>query len=129
MARITGLGGVFIVSKDPKVSRAWYRDKLGIDGPYGPQMEFSEDKKERAYSLISMFSDDKYFQPSTSGFMINLRVDDLVEFCKELRAKDVEVLDEVDEGYGKFAWVMDPDGIKIELWEQCEVPPDIEEST
>ena len=126
MAKVTGLGGIFFVSKDTDASRAWYRDKLGIDGPYGPQMEFSEDKKERPYSLLSAFSDGKYFQPSTAPFMINLRVDDLDEFVVELKAKGVEVLDSVDEGYGKFAWVMDPDGIKVELWEQCEVPPDKE---
>lgn len=126
MAKVTGLGGVFFVSKDPDASRAWYRDALGIDGPYGPQMEFSEDKKERAYSLLSMFSDAKYFQPSSSGFMINLRVDDLDGFCEGLRAKNVDILDQVDEGYGKFAWVMDPDGIKIELWEQCDAPPPID---
>lgn len=124
MAKVTGLGGIFYVSKDPEASRAWYRDTLGIDGPYGPQMEWSEDKKERPYSLLSAFSDDKYFQPSSSGFMINLRVDDVNAFCEALRANGVEILDEVDEGYGKFAWLMDPDGIKIELWEQCEAPPD-----
>ena len=54
--------------------------------------------------------------------MINLRVDDLDGFVADLKAKGVDVLDSVDEGYGKFAWLLDPDGVKIELWEQVQAP-------
>lgn len=118
MARITGLGGVFYVVKDPEVTREWYRDKLGIDGPYGPQLAWADEPKENPYSLISHFKDDTYFKPGTGGFMVNLRVDDLGGFLKLLKKRGVKVLDQVDEGYGKFAWVLDPDGVKIELWEQ-----------
>lgn len=118
MARVTGLGGVFYVVKDPEVTRAWYRDKLGIDGPYGPQFAWAGEPKTNPYSLISNFSDDTYLKPSARGFMINLRVDDLDGFVKQLKKKKVKVLDHVDEGYGKFAWILDPDGVKIELWEQ-----------
>lgn len=118
MARITGLGGVFYVVKDPEVTREWYRDKLGIDGPYGPQLAWADEPKENPYSLISHFKDDTYFKPGTGGFMVNLRVDDLGGFLKLLKKRGVKVLDHVDEGYGKFAWVLDPDGVKIELWEQ-----------
>ncbi len=57
-------------------------------------------------------------KPGKGGFMINLRVDDLDEFVKQLKKKKVKVIDSVDEGYGKFAWLLDPDGVKIELWEQ-----------
>lgn len=118
MARITGLGGVFYVVKDPEATRRWYRDVLGLDGEYGPQMAWSEDKKTNPYSLISHFSDGEYLKPSQSPFMVNLRVDDLDGFVEQLKRKQVEVLDSVDEGYGKFAWLLDPDGVKIELWEQ-----------
>ena len=118
MARVTGLGGVFYVVKDPEATRAWYRDKLGIDGPYGPQMAWAGEPKANPYSLISNFPDNTYLKPSTRGFMINLRVDDLDGFVKQLKKKKVKVLDQVDEGYGKFAWILDPDGVKIELWEQ-----------
>jgi len=118
MARITGLGGVFYVVKDPEVTREWYRDKLGIDGPYGPQLAWADEPKENPYSLISHFKDDTYLKPGTGGFMVNLRVDDLGGFLKLLKKRGVKVLDHVDEGYGKFAWVLDPDGVKIELWEQ-----------
>lgn len=122
MAKVTGLGGVFYVVKDPAATREWYRDVLGIDGEYGPQMSWSEETGDQPYSLISHFSDDKYMQPGTAQFMINLRVDDLEGFVAQLKAKDVEVLDSADEGYGKFAWLLDPDGVKIELWEQCATP-------
>ncbi|WP_367114431.1 VOC family protein [uncultured Altererythrobacter sp.] len=57
-------------------------------------------------------------KPGTRGFMINLRVDDLDAFVKQIKKKGVKVLDTVDEGYGKFAWILDPNGVKIELWEQ-----------
>ena len=118
MAQVTGLGGVFYVVADPEATRAWYRDKLGVDGPYGPQLAWAGDPKPNPYSLISHFKDDGYIKPGKGGFMINLRVDDLDGFVKLLKQRDVEVLDSADEGYGKFAWLLDPDGVKIELWEQ-----------
>ena len=122
MAKVTGLGGVFYVVADPAATRAWYRDTLGLEGEYGPQMSWSEETGDRPYSLISHFTDDAYIQPGRGTFMINLRVDDLDGMVAQLRAKGVEVLDTADEGYGKFAWLLDPDGVKIELWEQCEAP-------
>lgn len=122
MAKVTGLGGVFYVVADPAATRAWYRDTLGLEGEYGPQMSWSEETGDRPYSLISHFTDDAYIKPGRGTFMINLRVDDLDGMVAQLRAKGVEVLDTADEGYGKFAWLLDPDGVKIELWEQCEAP-------
>ena len=124
MAKITGLGGVFYVVKDPEASRAWYRDVLGIDGEYGPMLRWSEETGEAPYSLISHFADAEYLKPGTAPFMINLRVDDLDGLIAELQAKGVDVLDSADEGYGKFAWLLDPDGVKIELWQQVAAPPE-----
>jgi catechol 2,3-dioxygenase-like lactoylglutathione lyase family enzyme len=124
MAKITGLGGVFYVVKDPEATRAWYRDVLGVDGKYGPLMRWSEDTGEAPYSMISHFSDETYIRPGTGQFMINLRVDDLEVFAAELRAKGAVVEGVVDEGYGKFAWLYDPDGIKIELWQQLREQPE-----
>lgn len=120
MAKVTGLGGIFYVVKDPEATRQWYKSMLGIEGDYGPQLDWSIETAEKPYSLISHFASDKYLQPSTASFMINLRVDDLGEFVEELKGKGVEILDSVDEGYGKFAWLLDPDGVKIELWQQTE---------
>ncbi|MDN3644844.1 VOC family protein [Pontixanthobacter aestiaquae] len=122
MAKITGLGGVFYVAQDPAATREWYREKLGIDCEYGPQLNWSEETGDTPYSLISHFKDDAYIKPGKGGFMINLRVDDLDGFVEVLKSRDVEILDSVDEGYGKFAWLLDPDGVKIELWEQVEAP-------
>ncbi len=122
MAKITGLGGIFYVVQDPAATREWYRDKLGIDGEYGPQMNWSEETGDQPYSLISHFKDDSYMKPGTGGFMINLRVDDLDGFVELLKSRNVEVLDSVDEGYGKFAWILDPNGIKIEMWQQIDPP-------
>lgn len=122
MAKITGLGGVFYVAEDPEATRAWYRDTLGIDGPYGPQLDWSEETGDKPYSLISHFKDDEYIKPGKGGFMINLRVDDLDGFVAQLKDKGADVLDSVDEGYGKFAWLLDPNGVKIELWQQVAAP-------
>ena len=122
MAKVTGLGGVFYVVKDPAATRAWYRDTLGIDGEYGPQLNWSEETGDRPYSLISHFPDGEYIKPGVGGFMINLRVDDCDSMVAQLRSKGVEILGHVDEGYGKFAWILDPDGVKIELWEQLQAP-------
>ncbi len=122
MAKVTGLGGVFYVVKDPEATRQWYREVLGLDGEYGPQLMWSEETKEQPYSLVSHFKDDDYIKPGIGGFMINLRVDDCDGMVAQLEDKGVDVLDSADEGYGKFAWLLDPDGVKIELWEQCAVP-------
>jgi catechol 2,3-dioxygenase-like lactoylglutathione lyase family enzyme len=116
--RVTGLGGVFYVARDPEATRAWYRETLGVDGPYGPQFPFADDPAPNPYSLISHFKDDDYIKPGKGGFMINLRVHDLDGFVEGLKAKGVAILGSADEGYGKFAWLLDPDGVKIELWEQ-----------
>lgn len=124
MPKITGLGGVFYVVQDPEATRAWYREILGLDGEHGPQLLWSEETGEKPYSLISHFKDDQYVKPGKGSFMINLRVDDLDGFVAMLKAKGVDILDTVDESYGKFAWLLDPDGIKIELWQQCAGPPE-----
>jgi catechol 2,3-dioxygenase-like lactoylglutathione lyase family enzyme len=118
--RVTGLGGVFYVVANPDATRAWYRDVLGIDGDYGPQLAWADEPRQHPYSLISHFAADDYIKPGKGGFMINLRVDDLNGFVAALRAKGVDILGEADEGYGKFAWLLDPDGVKIELWEQID---------
>lgn len=120
MAKITGLGGIFYVVEDPAATRQWYKEKLGIDGDYGPQMYWSEETGNQPYSLISHFKDNDYLKPSKANFMINLRVDDLDAFVEVLKQRNVDILDVVDEGYGKFAWILDPNQVKIELWQQTE---------
>ena len=77
------------------------------------------------FSLLSPFkASTDYFAPSESGFMINLRVDDLEAFVAELEAKGIEILGRQDEDYGRFAWILDCDGIKVELWQQLGPAPE-----
>ena len=122
MAGVTGLGGVFHVVKDPAATRKWYKEFLGLDGEYGPMLSWSEEKGDKPYSLISHFPDNEYLKPSEAPFMINFRVDDLDAYVEELKGKGLEILGHVDEGYGKFAWILDCDGIKLEFWQQVDAP-------
>ena len=124
MAKITGLGGVFFRSRDVQASKQWYQDVLGLGGEWGIAFRWAEDGGEDPYSLVSSFKPDSdYFAPSEQPFMINLRVDDLEALLAELEVKGVPVLGTQFEDYGKFAWVLDPDGIKIELWQQLGPAP------
>ena len=118
MAKVTGLGGVFYKVADPEKTAAWYKEMFGLGGDWGIMFSAKDDSPE-AFSLLSAFkADSDYFAPSAAPFMINLRVDDREGMIAELKAKGVEILGTQDEDYGLFAWVMDPDGVKIELWQQ-----------
>lgn len=120
MAKVTGLGGVFYKVEDPERTRAWYREMLGIGGEWGAMFPWKDEAEAgEAYSLVSPFkAASDYFDPSDARFMINLRVDDLGAMLAALADKGVELLGTQDEEYGKFAWILDCDGIKIELWQQ-----------
>ncbi|HKP39354.1 MAG TPA: VOC family protein, partial [Pyrinomonadaceae bacterium] len=109
-------------SKDPDRLREWYRKHLGINveswGGYA--FQWKDDPRQSDGSTVwSIFSaDTKYLDPSTAPFMINFRVADLAVLLTELRAEGVEVDPKMDDSeFGKFGWVMDPDGNRIELWE------------
>jgi catechol 2,3-dioxygenase-like lactoylglutathione lyase family enzyme len=124
MARVTGLGGVFYKVEDPEGTARWYRETLGIGGEWGAVFPWSADPGGEAYSLLSPFkAASDYFAPSKAAFMINLRVDDLDAMVAGLEAKGIEVLGRQDEDYGRFAWILDCDGIKIELWQQLGAAP------
>ena len=119
MAKVTGLGGVFYKVADPERTRAWYQETLGIGGEWGAMFPWKAEPGGEGYSLLSPFKQaTDYFDPSEARFMINLRVDDLTGMIEELAAKGIEVLGRQDEEYGSFAWILDCDGIKIELWQQ-----------
>ncbi|MEI9911435.1 MAG: VOC family protein [Bacteroidota bacterium] len=123
MKRITGLGGVFIKAKDPKGLAEWYQQHLGIgfNGNSYIDLPFSDEtgKPSPGYNVLSFFkSDSAYFDPSEKQVMINLRVHDLFALLDQLKAEGIAILgDPVDEEYGKFGWIMDPEGNKIELWQ------------
>ena len=121
MKRVIGLGGIFFKCKDLENTRAWYAKHLGIDvETWGAQFNFSSDPHPAAYSVLSFFkSGTDYFDPSSSPFMINFRVDDLEALVSVLKEEGIELIGEpLVEEYGKFAWLLDPEGNKIELWEQ-----------
>ena len=122
MKRVTGIGGIFFNSPDPVSLRAWYKDHLGIDVQEwgGAEFKWAPEGKPTTGTTIWNVADatSNQFAPSTAPFMINYRVADLHALVKELRAEGCTVLDKIDESeYGKFAWVIDPDGNKVELWE------------
>lgn len=124
MARVTGLGGIFYKAADPERTRAWYQEHLGIGGEWGATFRYADEGSDDPYSLLSPFkAETDYFAPSEAAFMINLRVDDLDAMIAGLEAKGIEILGRQDEDYGKFAWILDCDGIKIELWQQLGPAP------
>lgn len=119
MARITTFGGVFFRSPDPKALAAWYRDTLGLAIEDWGGALLTPEGKGPSHAVWSPFKNDSgKFKPSTREFMINFAVDDLDAFVAQLEAKGVEVHERQEyEGMGKFAWIMDPDGTKLELWQ------------
>jgi catechol 2,3-dioxygenase-like lactoylglutathione lyase family enzyme len=119
MARVTGLGGLFYKVADPAATQAWYKDNLGVGGEWGATFRYSDEGTEDPFSLLSPFKESTdYMAPSEARFMINLRVDDLDGMIADLTAKGVEILGRQDEDYGNFAWILDCDGVKVELWQQ-----------
>ena len=123
MAKITGIGGVFFKSKgDGAALAAWYRKHLGLalEDFGGAVLKWPDDTAEdRGLTVWHVADrDSQWFSPSDSSFMINYRVDNLDELLAQLRASGVTVVGgpESHEN-GKFAWILDPDANKVELWE------------
>ena len=123
MKRVTGIGGVFFKSKDPKALGAWYKAHLGIEveewGGAAFRWKGTENPEGVGITVWSPFSaETNYFAPSTAPFMINYRVEDLHALLAALRSEGVQVEDKVEESeHGKFGWAIDPDGNKLELWQ------------
>jgi predicted enzyme related to lactoylglutathione lyase len=120
--RVTGIGGVFFVTDDPKELEEWYGKNLGMTiGDYGSTFEFrnAHRPEEINYLQWSLFKKNtKYFNPSKKEFMINYRVNNLGGLLRKLKENGVVILDSVETyDYGKFIHIMDSDGNKIELWE------------
>lgn len=122
MARVTGIGGIFFKSPDPQALGAWYQRHLGLVlEPWGGSaLRWPDDARvDGGVTIWSPFAaDTAYFAPSSASFMVNYRVDDLHALLARLRAEGCQVDEKVDESeYGKFGWVVDPDGNKLELWQ------------
>jgi len=120
MKRVTGLGGFFFKSTDPDASKEWYKTHLGLNtDDYGCTFKWKDENGKDCTTQWSPFKDDtNYFEPSKKEFMMNFRVDNLVELLKVLKKEGVTIVGKMEEySYGKFGWILDPEGNKIELWE------------
>ena len=123
MSRIKGIGGIFMKAKDVKGLAEWYKKHLDISfNEYG-YVEFlwnNKNPSEPSRTLLSLFpSTTDYLQPSSKDTMINFIVEDLVGLVGSLKEQGIETIGELQESeYGKFAWLLDPEGNKIELWEE-----------
>lgn len=131
---ITGIGGVFVTSKDPKALAKWYKEVLGIalepwggaifryDAPDHPPMaQPPMTHPPMTHPPMTLWNampeTDEEIAPSRRDFMINFAVDDLDAFVARLKSKGVAILKIEGDKTGKFAWILDPDGTKIELWQ------------
>jgi len=123
MKRVTGIGGIFFAAKDPPALQDWYKRHLGIDvqdwGGTAFTWTDSEGNPTGGTTVWSVTSEEgDQFAPGKAAFMVNYRVDDLHALVAALKAEGCNVLEKIDESeFGKFAWVIDPEGNKVELWE------------
>jgi len=121
MEQVTGIGGVFFKVKDPKGMVAWYRKNLGIQSKNGYTDFIWRDKdhpEEMGRTIWRIFpTNTTYFGQSSSPLMINYRVSNLDRMLEQLRRSGVKIEKVEDYDYGRFAWIMDPEGNRIELWE------------
>lgn len=124
MRRVTGIGGIFLSARDPKALCDWYRRHLGIEvQDWGGTVFRWTDADGRPTPGSTVWSvgsraDGPPYAPGRASFMVNYRVDDLVALLAALREEGCEVLDQTDDSeFGKFGWVIDPEGHKVELWQ------------
>lgn len=119
MAKVTGLGGIFFKSRDPAALGAWYAQHLGLNVEEWGGVRFDENERRPGYTLWSPFAADTgYFGPGAQSYMINFRVDDLDALLAQLRSAGVAVDERVDQSeFGRFGWITDPEGTRIELWQ------------
>jgi predicted enzyme related to lactoylglutathione lyase len=121
MERVTSIGGIFFKAQDPQRLAVWYREHLGISSTDG-HAEFEWREKDRpdqiGRTVWSLFPrDTDYFGPGSQTFMVNYRVTDLDGMIEQLHRGGVTVEKTEDYSYGRFAWIVDPEGNRVELWE------------
>ena len=120
MAKVLGIGGVFFKASDPPAVRDWYARVLGFDvNAWGGVSWEGPPVGQVNWSVHAATTD--YYDPSTQPFMVNYVVDDLEGVLAKAKAEGAEPLGRQDDEFGRFAWLLDPAGVKIELWEP---PPD-----
>ncbi|MEE8259329.1 MAG: VOC family protein [Sphingomonadales bacterium] len=129
MSYITGIGGIFVKSKDGEKLKKWYKKHLTMPvDEYGARFKLRDhaNPEKEGYAVWGIFKDDsEYFDPSKKDFMINFRVSDLDGLLKKLKSEGIEQVGKMAEyDFGRFAWIIDPEGTKIELWEPAGGIPD-----
>lgn len=123
MKRVTGIGGIFFKAREPVALREWYKKHLGIDVQVwgGAAFEWVDNAGNPTGGTTAWCingPDSDQFAPSQASFMVNYRVEDLRALLELLKSEGCSVMDKVDDSeYGKFGWVLDPEGNKIELWQ------------
>jgi catechol 2,3-dioxygenase-like lactoylglutathione lyase family enzyme len=121
MEQVTGIGGIFFKARDPARMAAWYREHLGIrteDGHTDFVWREHDQPNRIGRTVWSLFpADTDYFGPASTPFMINYRVSNLERMLEQLRVAGISVDKVEDHAYGRFAWITDPEGNRIELWE------------
>jgi catechol 2,3-dioxygenase-like lactoylglutathione lyase family enzyme len=126
MKRVTGIGGIFFKATDAPKLRDWYKEHLGLEvtdwGGAIFNWRQAEDPEQKGLTVWSIFpATSTYLDPSDKPFMINYRVENLDQLLAQLRSEGVVVEDKIVEEFnGRFAWIMDPDGNRVELWEPAE---------
>jgi len=121
MERVSGIGGIFLRAQDPQHLAGWYREHLGISSA-DEHVDFEWREKDRpdeiGRTVWSLFpKDTDYFGPGSQTFMVNYRVTNLDRMIEQLRRGGVRVEKTEDYPYGRFAWIVDPEGNRVELWE------------
>jgi len=122
--RVTGIGGLFFKTKDPNASKEWYKKHLGFNtDDYGCTFWWKDKEGKDCSTQWSPFkADTGYFKPSEKSYMFNYRVEDLEALLEVLREEGVTIVGDMETyDYGKFAWILDNDGNKVELWEPVDL--------
>ena len=117
---VTGIGGIFVKSRDPKALARWYKEVLGLDVASwgGAALPFDAPGHPPKVSWMAFADTTDHMEPFRRDFMVNFAVDDMDAMIARLMAKGVPVLKRDDsDAFGRFAWIQDPDGTKIELWQ------------
>jgi predicted enzyme related to lactoylglutathione lyase len=121
--RVTGIGGIFFKAKDPQALGKWYADHLGIDTTEEGDIavfrwRYRDNPEQKGATVWSAFPQDTNYFGSDTEFMVNYRVEDLDAVIVALRSEGVQIEgDIVDNKHGRFAWIRDPEGRRIELWQ------------
>lgn len=119
MEQVTGIGGIFLKARDPDGLAQWYRDHLGVPVADGATYATFASEEGGEMAVWATFPEDtEYFHPSSVPFMVNFRVRNLDAMLAQLREAEVEVDERIEDSeYGRFGWIMDPEGNRIELWQ------------